>query len=76
MSKRNNSIFVLVAVAIVMAGGIMAIGASNSANDGNNNTTANLSADDVEGPTTTLFQILPYAALGLAAAVILRGLNT
>ncbi len=75
MSKRNNSIFVLVAVAIVMAGGIMAIGASNSANDGNNNTTANLSADDVEEPTTTLFQILPYAGLALAAVVVLRGLN-
>jgi PBP1b-binding outer membrane lipoprotein LpoB len=74
MSKRSNA-FVLVAVAIVLAGGVMAIQASASQNDDNANTTTNVSADDVRETAAPLLQVLPYGILALGAALVAGALR-
>lgn len=71
----NGNMFVLVACAIVLAGGVMAISASGSANDSDANTTTNVSADDIRDTTTPLLEVLPYGIVAIAAILIVGSLS-
>jgi len=66
----NGNMFVLVACAIVLAGGVMAISASGATNDNNANTTTNVSAEDIRDTATPLLEVLPYGLLAIAAILI------